>query len=130
MERIDLRRLELPRGNTILEQYIDLCICAALRLRQAEEDPYDTAEACAAPKEGCLCTPCPGRRIKLVVRQDIDDGVADVITDSCEDDGFGLQPSRRYLGDEGVADGTDCKIVDECEDEQHDANSPSCGSIA
>lgn len=130
LEGIDLRRLELPWGNTTLEQYINLCICATFGLRQAKEDPYDAAEASAAPKEGCLCTPGPRSWVELIVGEYIYDSVADIIADPCEYDGFGLQPSRRYLGNEGVADRADCKIVDECENEKHDSNSPCCRSIA
>lgn len=130
LEGIDLGCLELPRGNTTLEQHIDLCICATFRLRQAKEDPNNTTEASAAPKEGCLRSPGPRSWVELIVGEDIDDSVADIIADPCEYDGFGLQPSRRYLGNERVADRADCKIVDECEYEQHDANSPCRGSIA
>lgn len=93
LKGINLRCLKLPRGNTALEQYIDLCICATFRLRQAEENPYNTTKASAAPEEGCLCTPSPSSWVELIIGQDIDDSVADIVTDPCEYDGLGLQPS-------------------------------------
>jgi len=130
-EDIKPRVAELARGDSPLEQDVHLGVGASLWLRQTEEDPDDAESAAAGPEEGALGGPAPsvGFGRQLVGGEDVDHDAADVVEVSGEHDGLGLEAGGGHLCDEGVADGTNGEVVDECEEKKHGADCPARGLV-
>ena len=75
---------------------------------------------------GIHAYPVPSRGIQHPRSQDVADNTTNVVPVTGQDHGLLSQTGRWNLGDEGVTDRSDGRIIDECEDQQHRANGPLC----
>lgn len=74
MERVNSSGPELACGNSLLEEDVQLAICATLRLGKTEERPYHTQKAESSPKETSFPTPVPSRGVQHIWDNDaVDD---------------------------------------------------------
>ena len=63
IKRVDNGASELPGGNLLCEQDVELVVCPVPGLRKAEVGPDEHAEAGAAPDESGVALEVPGLRV-------------------------------------------------------------------
>jgi hypothetical protein len=68
-EEVDIGALELPGGHFVVEEDVQLSVCAAFWLRKAEVDPDATQEAETSVEEPRVCSPVPRRWRKHLICQ-------------------------------------------------------------
>ena len=125
LELVDLGRLELSGGHSVLEEDVELSVRSSLGLGESEVGPDETEHTGTEPEVSRLGTPVPGGRVEHVRVEDADDDTTQVVEVSGEDDRLGSQSGGTDLTDERVADRTDGDVVDESEDDEESADSPS-----
>lgn len=124
-ELIDPSGLELPGGDSVLEEDIKFTVRSSLGFGESEVGPDETTETSSSPEVTGFRTPVPSGRVEHVRVENTDDDTTQVVQVSSKDDSLGSESSRSNLSDERVTDGTDGKVVDECEDDQESTDGPS-----
>jgi len=100
--RINVRRCELAGRDLLHKQHVQLFVCTALNLGQAEVGPDEDEERGAAPEEAALSAPVPLDGTDHVRVEVLRDEVDDLVGHAREHDGKGTKPDRRGLGDDTV----------------------------
>jgi hypothetical protein len=126
---LNLSSLELASRNSTLKENVELAIGSALGLRKTEISPDSTEEAGSSPEETGLGTPVPSRRVQHARSNDIGHDSDNVVCVSGEDDGLGSETGGGQLGDEGVADRSDGRIVGEGVDEKERSDGPLSSDV-
>jgi hypothetical protein len=103
---------ELPCGNLVLEHEIELRVREALCLGKTEVSPKDEQQRNTSPEETALGTPVPVVLANHLGHDCVcneDDGV---VGSAREGDGLYTEARRRDFGSEGIADGSEGKLIE------------------
>jgi hypothetical protein len=85
--------------------------------------PDDSDDSSDEPNVTGLGLEVPSGTVEHVRVDDVDDETSNVVQVSGEDDSLGSKSSRSDLGNQGVTDGSDGKIVDTSEEDEQSTSS-------
>lgn len=111
VELINHGILEMPGGDTLLEEDIELSISPALGFRKAEEGPEEAAEASSGVEEASFGTPVPCSRVQHARSENVSDDRGKIVGVAGNNHGLLAETSRWDLCDDGVADGANGAVV-------------------
>lgn len=128
-KRIDLRASKLSSRDLLLKQDIQFTIRPTLWFRKTKVCPDKAEETGSSPEESGFGAPIPSTWVEHTWCKDVGDDGANIIEVSSENDCFLAEAGGGEFSDEGVANWTDGRIVDEGEDEEHGTDGPLCGLV-